>query len=266
MNQLWRWIRRHRKEERGAVLVLTAISMFAVLGAGAMGVDLGFTVYGSRQAQAIADTAAADVIQYITAADQQSSAQALQQTLNTALAGVLKDNNSDANLTVTPMLYQNGTYVVPSGSLGCVARKPPNSAFPVCNAVAIGAKQTVPQPFWGGFNTLSGHAGSGLPVGGGCGTTTSGGCGSGVRTTPRASVVRPAVVRPARRRPVTPCSRRHASPSEPTWRITTRNRQFSSMTSSTNWVGRPISQQWGIRVSPIPTSPSISSWPSPGQS
>jgi uncharacterized membrane protein len=179
VNQLWRWIRRHRKEERGAVLVLTAISMFAVLGAGAMGVDLGFTVYGSRQAQAIADTAAADVIQYITAADQQSSAQALQQTLNTALAGVLKDNNSDANLTVTPMLYQNGTYVVPSGSLGCVARKPPNSAFPVCNAVAIGAQQTVPQPFWGGFNTLSGHAGSGLPVGGGCGTTTSGGCGIG---------------------------------------------------------------------------------------
>ena len=96
MKRIWIWFRRHREEERGAVLVLTAISMIAILAAGAMGVDLGFTVYGSRQAQAMADTAAADVIQYITTADQQATPQAVQNTLNSALAGVLTDNHSDA--------------------------------------------------------------------------------------------------------------------------------------------------------------------------
>jgi uncharacterized membrane protein len=152
--------------------------MMAILAAGAMGVDLGFTVYGSRQAQAMADTAAADVIQYITTADQQPTEQAVQLTLNNALASVLTDNHSDATLTVTPLLYQNGTYTFPSND--CVAVKPPNAADPICNAVAIGALQTVPQPFWGGFNTLAGHGGSGLPVGSGCGPQTpSGGCGMG---------------------------------------------------------------------------------------
>jgi uncharacterized membrane protein len=177
MKRLWTWFRRHRDEERGAVLVLTAISMFAVLGAGAMGVDLGFTVYGSRQAQAMADTAAADVIQYITTADQQGSAQGVQKYLNTSLAGVLADNNSDAQLTVTPLLYQKGTYTFPAD--GCATTNPPNPLDPICNAVAVGAKQTVPQPFWGGFNTLAGHSGSGLPPGTGCGNGTSGGCGMG---------------------------------------------------------------------------------------
>ena len=128
MQRLWTWFRRHREEERGAVLVLTAISMFAVLGAGAMGVDLGFTVYGSRQAQAMADTAAADVIQYITTADQQGSPQGVQKYLNTSLAGVLADNNSDAQLTVTPLLYQNGTYTFPAD--GCATTNPPNPAIP----------------------------------------------------------------------------------------------------------------------------------------
>ena len=123
MKRLWVWFRRHREEERGAVLVLTAISMFAILAAGSMGVDLGFTVYGSRQAQAIADTAAADVIQYIMTADQQGSAQAVQEYLNTSLAGVLADNGSDAQLTVTPLLYQNGTYTFPTNN--CVTTNPP---------------------------------------------------------------------------------------------------------------------------------------------
>jgi uncharacterized membrane protein len=151
--------------------------MLAILGAGAMGVDLGFTVYGSRQAQAIADTAAADVIQYIATADLNTSNTNLQTYLNTQLAAVLKDNNSDATLTVTPMLYQNGTYIVPA--LGCAAPFPPNPLVPICNAVAVNATQTVPQPFWGGFNSLAGHGGSAIPVGSGCGSNSTGGCGMG---------------------------------------------------------------------------------------
>ncbi len=68
-----RFLRRRRDDERGATLILTAICMVALLGTSAMAVDLGFTVYGSRQAQAMADTAALDIVQNISTADSQST-------------------------------------------------------------------------------------------------------------------------------------------------------------------------------------------------
>jgi uncharacterized membrane protein len=181
IGRVWSWIRRHRDEEQGAVLIFTAIAMVAVLGAGAMGVDVGFTVYGSREAQAMADTAAADIIQYINNADQETSNPGVQSYLNTKLSGVLQDNNSNANLTVTPMLYSGGVYTVPAG--GCKLPVPTPPTYPACNAVAVQATQAVPQPFWGGFNNLAGKSGSGLPPTGsgssGCGLTTVTGCGIG---------------------------------------------------------------------------------------
>src|SRR5580698_11168205 len=85
-------------DERGATLVLTGICMILLLWGGAMGVDLGFSVYGSRQAQAMADTAALDLARYINIADnivagnsQQSNAAAVNY-LNTKLANVARDN------------------------------------------------------------------------------------------------------------------------------------------------------------------------------
>ena len=57
------------KSERGATSVLTAISMVLLMWAGAAGVDVGFTVYASRQAQAMADTAAIDLARYISYID-----------------------------------------------------------------------------------------------------------------------------------------------------------------------------------------------------
>ena len=181
IRRVWSWIRRHREEEQGAVLIFTAIAMVAVLGAGAMGVDVGFSVYGSREAQAMADTAAADIIQYINNADQETSNAGVQSYLNTKLSGVLQDNNSNANLTVTPMLYSGGVYTVPAG--GCKLPVPTPPTYPACNAVAVQATQAVPQPFWGGFNSLAGKSGSGLPPTGsgssGCGLTTVTGCGIG---------------------------------------------------------------------------------------
>jgi uncharacterized membrane protein len=188
IRRVWSWIRRHRDEEQGAVLIFTAIAMIAVLGAGAMGVDVGFSVYGSREAQAIADTAAADIIQYINNADQLKTNPGVQQYLNNELNGVLEDNGSNANLTVTPMLYSGGSYTVPNG--GCKLPVPTPPTYPACNAVAVQATQAVPQPFWGGFNTLAGKSGSGLPPTGtgssGCGQTTVTGCGIGCNgmTTP----------------------------------------------------------------------------------
>ncbi len=181
IRRVWSWIRRHRDEEQGAVLIFTAIAMVAVLGAGAMGVDVGFSVYGSREAQAMADTAAADLVQYINNADQSRTNAGVQQYLETELNGVLQDNGSNANLTVTPMLYSGGVYTIPTGGCKLVVPTPPT--FTPCNAVAVQATQGVPQPFWGGFNTLVGKSGSGLPPTGsgnsGCGLTTVTGCGIG---------------------------------------------------------------------------------------
>jgi uncharacterized membrane protein len=158
--RLWEWIRSRREQEQGAVLILTSIALIAILGAGAMGVDVGFTVVGSRTAQAMADTAAADLIQYINAADQEpnmTGSNSVTSFLTAKLAGVDTDNASDAQLAVQPLLYQNGTYSYPTA--GCQDTVPFNPAVPVCNAVAVQAKQAVPQPFWGGFNTLVGKSG-----------------------------------------------------------------------------------------------------------
>lgn len=183
--RLRKWLRSRREQERGAILIMTAIGLVAVLGAGALGVDVGFTVVGSRTAQAMADTAAADLIQYINAADQQTNmtgTNSVQSYLNNELAGVLTDNASNAQLYVTPMLYQNGKYTVPT--VGCQDTVPFQPSIPVCNAIAVSAKVGVPQPFWGGFNTLIGKTGSGLPPGSGCGSGGSGGCAAGCNGNP----------------------------------------------------------------------------------
>ena len=142
-----------RRDERGATLIFTAISMVVLLWAGAMGVDIGFSVFGSRQAQAMADTAALDLARYINIADQQSTNQLVQSYLNGKLTNVLTDNSSNASLTVTPGLWLNGAWSIPGP--GCAPTTPP--AVNPCNALKVTATQAVPQIFFGGFNILSGH-------------------------------------------------------------------------------------------------------------
>ncbi len=144
-----------RRDEGGATLIFTAISMIALLAAGAMGMDVGFSVYGSRQAQAMADTAALDMARYVNVADQGSSPVTY---LSGILSNVDVDNASNATLTETPGLWQNGTWTAEGGL--CALTSPP-STYP-CNAVRVTASQAVPQIFWGGFNVLNGHAGSTL--------------------------------------------------------------------------------------------------------
>ncbi len=62
--------------------------MVALLGAGAMGVDLGFQVDTNQQAQAIADTAAIDMARYINIADGKSASGTSNAYLAAKLAGV----------------------------------------------------------------------------------------------------------------------------------------------------------------------------------
>ena len=147
-----RFVWGRRNDERGATLIFTAVSMIALLGAGAMGVDVGFSVEGSRQAQAMADTAALDMARYINVADTYADPNGY---LNGKLPQVITDNASNAGLTVTPGLWLNGAWSVPAT---CAPLTPP-AAHP-CNAVKVTATQAVPQIFWGGFNVLSGHSGA----------------------------------------------------------------------------------------------------------
>jgi uncharacterized membrane protein len=159
-------LRRRRREERGAVMIFTLLSMVLLLWAGATGVDLGFTVYGSRQAQAIADTTAIDLARYISYADTLSNIGQVNQYFANKKETVLEDNgNPDAQLTVVPGYYASSTGKftadgISSASNTCAPVKAPPIPVPGCNAIEVTANQTVPQIFFGGFNVLPGHAGN----------------------------------------------------------------------------------------------------------
>ena len=101
-----------------------------------MGVDLGFSVWGSRQAQAIADTTALDMARYINLADAQGNPTTY---LQSKMPDVDIDNASNATLSVTPGLWNGATFAVPS--YGCHIITPVTSTFPPCNAVQVTAGQ-----------------------------------------------------------------------------------------------------------------------------
>lgn len=162
---MFKRLRRRRDDsERGATFVLVAMSLVLLLWAGATGVDVGFTVYGSRQAQAMADTAALDLARYISYADTLPSLAAVQTYLNGKLAAVQADNGSNANLTVVPGYYNTSTGKFTANGFTGTTCQPiiaaPSTNDPGCNAIEVTANQSVPQVFFGGFNMLPGHAGN----------------------------------------------------------------------------------------------------------
>jgi uncharacterized membrane protein len=148
MTRRSRW--RRGRDERGATFVLTAICMTLLLWGGAMGVDLGFTVTSSRQAQAMADTAALDLARYINLADFQSGATNFNNYLNGELANIQSDNNA-GNVTFTATgEYWSTTapigWTIPKS--GCYRQSPP-LAIP-CTAVLVTAQESVPRIFVSG--------------------------------------------------------------------------------------------------------------------
>lgn len=161
MKRFKRLFRGRGENERGATFILTALSLVLLLWAGATGVDVGFSVYGSRQAQAMADTAAIDLSRYISYADTLNGIPAVNTYFSTKLAQVLADNGSNAQLTVIPGYYANGKFTKDgySGS-SCAPVKLPYPGTPGCNAIEVTANQIVPQIFFGGTNLLPGHSGS----------------------------------------------------------------------------------------------------------
>ncbi len=143
-------LRGERNDERGATLILTAICMVLLLWGGAMGVDLGITVDGNRQAQAMADAAALDLGRYVNIADGQVTSQKAATWLtNNVIPNVNTDNNSSTVFTLSPGTWGTGGFSSPTQ---CETGSPP---LPSCNAVKVTATQTVPQIFGGGHATVA---------------------------------------------------------------------------------------------------------------
>ena len=143
--------------------------MVLLLWGGAFGVDLGITVVGGRQMQAMADTAALDMARYIDIADWSPTINGVPngagpsaQYLNGKLAYADTDNGTSATLSETPGVWLNGNFT-PQGSKVLVGKVnetvfcynySPKLPQP-CNAIKVTATQTVPQIFAGGHPTVS---------------------------------------------------------------------------------------------------------------
>ncbi len=149
------------RDERGATFILVAICMVLLLWGGAFGVDLGLSVVGTRQTQAIADTSALDMARYLNIADNSATYNTQQKAttyLNSKLPYADTDNGSSATLTYTPGVWKSGTFY-PYGtgldgtSSYCYYFNPP-WAYP-CNAVEVTAAESVPQIFLGDKASVS---------------------------------------------------------------------------------------------------------------
>ncbi len=153
--------RRRGRDERGATLVLVAVSMVLLLWGGAFGVDLGLTAVGNRQVQAMADTAGLDLARYVDVADWTTSittAGASTTFLNGKMANTNTDNGSGVTLSEVPGVWLNGSFTPQGQKVGvqtvqCWFFKPP--ALHPCNAVKVTAAQSVPQIFVGGQSHVS---------------------------------------------------------------------------------------------------------------
>ena len=157
------------RDERGATLVLVAISMTLLLWGGAFGIDLGLTVVDGRQVQAIADTAALDMARYVNVVDWsgQTTTQAKATTYLTGkLTYAATDNGSNATLSETPGVWLNGVFTPQLSKVVVQTVTGPQTETVYCwdytprlpqpcNAIKITAKQAVPQIFAGGSSSVT---------------------------------------------------------------------------------------------------------------
>ena len=149
-----------RRDERGATFVFTALCMVLLFWGGAMGVNIGFNVLGTRDAQAAADTASLDMARYINLADHVSGFTNANNYLKTELTNIESDNGWGSAATVTYTGgYWNATgapgWSVPTkgANPGCYSQLP--QLNPACTAVKVTVSQKVPQIFFGGTASVS---------------------------------------------------------------------------------------------------------------
>jgi uncharacterized membrane protein len=152
MKFLTRAVRNRRDKERGATLILVAVTMTALLAASGMAVDLGRIFATNRSLQLVADASALDSARYI-AAQETLTLPSTTSNLVVEATNAAKNNNSGANLTVVEGLYTSPTFTSESGA-HCKGSNPPSGNLP-CNAVQVTAVSNLSSLFSHTTSTLS---------------------------------------------------------------------------------------------------------------
>ena len=136
------FLRRLRRDESGAVMVLVAVSIVALLLLTALAVDIGTLIYAQRRLQATTDMAAlsgaaaypCDYLTY-TCPSMVSTA--------TAYSAATGDQNAQSGLNVTMAAGYPKTYCLTSTGISCPTSGPNDGA----NAVEVQQQATVPLSF-----------------------------------------------------------------------------------------------------------------------
>lgn len=111
-------MRRQRRDERGAILPLTALIMVIVVGFTAFATDLGVQRVAARDMQAVADVAALDAARKLPTC----TTSTLQAAADASLARQGRRVGTSSPLVVTPgHLSSTGAFVAGSGTTGCDA-------------------------------------------------------------------------------------------------------------------------------------------------
>ena len=152
LNPFTRFSRHRDNHERGATLILVAISMTALIAASGMAVDLGRTFVTNRSLQLVADAAALDSARYI-AAQETLTLPSPSSNLVVEANHAVTNNGSGANLSVTEGLWTSQTFTPESGT-HCKGTTPPTGNLP-CNAVEVTATSNLARLFSHGTSTLS---------------------------------------------------------------------------------------------------------------
>jgi uncharacterized membrane protein len=152
LNPFTRLSRHRDNHERGATLILVAISMTALIAASGMAVDLGRTFVTNRSLQLVADAAALDSARYI-AAQETLTLPSPSSNLVVEADHSATNNGSGANLSVTEGLWASQTFTPESGA-HCKGTTPPTGNLP-CNAVEVTATSNLARLFSHGTSTLS---------------------------------------------------------------------------------------------------------------
>ena len=152
LNPFTRFSRHRDNHERGATLILVAISMTALIAASGMAVDLGRTFVTNRSLQLVADAAALDSARYI-AAQETLTLPSPSSNLVVEANHAVTNNGSGANISVTEGLWTSPTFTPESG-IHCRGTLPPTGNLP-CNAVKVTATSNLARLFSHGTSILS---------------------------------------------------------------------------------------------------------------
>jgi uncharacterized membrane protein len=147
MNPFRKILRTRSDSERGATLILVAVSITMLLAASGMSVDLGRTIVVNRGLQSVADASALDTVRYIGIKAENGMLTTLAQTAAT-------QNGSNASTTVVGGVWSSATGFTAKPLLSQCAPTTPQVGPPPCNAVRVTAASPLAHLFSHGSANL----------------------------------------------------------------------------------------------------------------